>query len=173
MRFELSPDSRVFIDLRAAGVLRAVGHDPALAARPEATSFDLDDGQVVVRFAVADIEPLGDLSEPDRRKLLGNLRGADVLHAGRFPTLELRARYEGTVDSGELRGHLVVRGQPRDLVMSLRTTRQWDVLVAAGAWEGTLSELGIKPFKALFGALQLKDWIRLRVEARLRTPAGS
>jgi hypothetical protein len=173
MRFELSPDSRVFIDLRAAGMLRAVGHDPTLAARPEATSFDLDDGRVVVRFAVADIELLGDLSEPDRRKLLGNLRGADVLYAGRFPTLELRAHYEGTVDSGELRGHLVVRGQPRDLAMSLRTTRQWDVLVAAGAWEGTLSELGIKPFKALFGALQLKDWIRLRVEARLRAPAGS
>jgi hypothetical protein len=173
MRFELSPDSRVYIDLRATGLLRAVGHDPTLSARPEAAIIDLADGQVLLRFAVAGIEPLGDLGEPDRRKLLSNLRGADVLYASRFPTLELRARYEGTVDGGELRGHLVVRGQPRSVSMSLRISRQWDVLVAAGAWEGTLSELGVKPFKALFGALQLKDWLRLRVEARLRTPASA
>ena len=112
------------------------------------------------------------MSEPDRRKLLANLRGADGLYAARFPTVEVRARYAGTVESGELRGQLVVRGQAREVAMNLRTTRQWDVLVAAGAWEGRLSELGIKPFKALFGALQLKDWIRLRVEARLRAPAS-
>jgi hypothetical protein len=171
MRFELSPDSRVFIDLRATGLLRAVGHDPALSARPQPATVDLEDGQIALRFPVADIEPLGDMSEPDRRKLVANLRGADVLYAARFPMVEVRARYVGTVESGELRGQLVVRGQPREVAMNLRTTRQWDVLVAAGAWEGTLSELGIKPFKALFGALQLKDWIRLRVEARLRAPA--
>jgi hypothetical protein len=170
MRFELTPDSRVIVDLRATGLLRAVGHDPMLSARPEPAWIDLENGQVALRFPVADIEPLGDRSEPDRRKLLANLRGANVLDADRFPTLEVRARYEGTVESGELRGHLVVRGHAREIAMSLRTTRQWDVLVAAGVWEGTLSELGIKPFKALFGALQLRDWIRLRVEARLRTP---
>jgi len=171
MRFELATDSRVFIELRATGLLRAVGRDPTLSARPEPASFDLDDGQVVLRFPVADIEPLGELTEPDRRKILAHLRGADVLYAGRFPILELRGRYEGTVDHGELRGQLMVRGQPREVAVPLRTTRQWDVLVAAGAWEGTLSELGIKPFKAFFGALQLKDWIRLRVEARLRAPS--
>jgi polyisoprenoid-binding protein YceI len=171
MRFELSPDSRVFIDLRAAGLLRAVGHDPTLAARPEPASIDLDDGQLVLRFAVADIEAPGEMTEPDRRKLLANLRGAEVLDADRFPAIELRARYEGTVDGGELRGDLVVRGQPRRVAMSLRTTRQWDVLVASGSWEGSLGDLGIKPFKALLGALRLKDWIRLRVEARLWTPS--
>jgi hypothetical protein len=170
MRFELTPDSRVIIDLRATGLLRAVGHDPVLSARPEPAWIDLENGQVSLRFPVADIEPMGEGSEPDRRKLLANLRGADVLYADRFPTLEVRARYAGTVESGELRGHLVVRGQAREIAMSLHTTRQWDVLVAVGVWEGTLSELGIKPYKALFGALQLKDWIRLRVEARLRTP---
>jgi hypothetical protein len=173
MRFELTPDTRVFIDLRATGLLRAVGHDPRLSARPEPASIELDDGQVALRFPVADIEPLGDLSDPDRRKLLAHLRGAEVLYASRYPALEVRARYVGTVESGELRGQLVVRGQARDIALNLRTTQQWDVLVAAGVWEGTLSELGIKPFKALFGALQLKDWIGLRVEARLRAPTAT
>src|ERR1700734_3043076 len=100
MRFELSPDSRVFIDLRATGLLRAVGHDPAPPARPHPAPLDLDDGQVPLRFSVVDIEPLGDMSEPDRRKLLANLRGADVLYAARFPIVEVRARYAGTIESG-------------------------------------------------------------------------
>jgi len=171
MRFELSPDSRVFVDLRAAGLLRAVGHDPTLSARPEPTVVDLEDGQVLVRFQVADIEPQGDMSESDRHKMLDNLRSAEVLDASRFPVIELRGRYEGTTDGGELRGELVVRGHPRRVAVSVRTTKQWDVVVAAGTWEGKLTDLGIKPFKALLGALKLKDWIRLRMEARFKTPS--
>ena len=171
MRRELSPDSRVFIDLRATGLLRAVGHDPTLSARPEPASVDLDEGRVVLRFPVADIEPQGDMTESDRHKMTDNMRGAEVLDARRFPVIELRARYEGTAEGGELRGELVVRGQPHPLAVTVRATEQWDVLVAAGTWEGKLTDLGVKPFRALLGALKLENWIRLRIEARLRRPS--
>jgi YceI-like domain len=171
MRFELSPDSRVFIDLRATGLLRAVGHDPTLSARPEAASVDLDDGRVTLRFRVADIEPQGDMTEADRRKMIDNMRSAEVLDAGRFPVVEVRARYEGTAEGGELRGELVVRGQAHRVVVAMKSTKQWDVVVAAGTWEGKLTDLGIKPFRALLGALKLENWIRLRIEARLRIPS--
>jgi polyisoprenoid-binding protein YceI len=171
MRFELSPDSRVFIDLRATGLLRAVGHDPTLSARPAPATLDLDDGQVTLRFPVADIEPQGDIGESDRNRMMDNMRSAEVLDATRFPVIELRGRYEGTADGGALRGELVVRGQPHRLAVTLRATKQWDVVVATGTWEGKLTDLGIKPFKALLGALKLEDWIRLRVEARLRIPS--
>jgi hypothetical protein len=171
MRFELSTDSRVFVDLRAAGLLKAVGHDATLSARPEAATIDPDDGRVVVKFPVRAIEPPPNMPEPDQQKMMDNLRGVDVLDAKRFPVVELRAHYEGTVDGGELRGELLVRGQPRLIAMTVSTTRQWDILVATGVWEGTLGELGIKPFKALWGALRLEDWIRLRLEARFRCEA--
>jgi hypothetical protein len=94
-----------------------------------------------------------------------------MLDAARFLLVELRGRYEGTVEGGDLRGELLVRGQPRRLAMAIATTKQWDVIVATGTWEGKLTDLGIKPFKALLGALKLEDWIRLRLEARLRTPS--
>ena len=171
MRFELSPDSRVFIDLRATGLLRAVGHDPTLSARPEPASVDLDEGQVTLRFRVADIEPQGDMTESDRHKMMDNMRSAEVLDARRFPVIELRARYEGTAEGGELRGELVVRGQPHSLAVTLHSTKQWDVVVAAGTWEGKLTDLGVKPFRALLGALKLENWIRLRIEGRLKTPS--
>ena len=168
MRFEVLADSRVFVDLQATGLLRAVGHDPTLSARPEATTVDLADGKVTLRFRVADIEPPADLGASDREKMLENLRGADVLDAGRFPVIEVRGRYEGTEAGGTLRAEVVVRGQPRRVPVTLKVTKQGDLFVASGTWEGKLTELGIKPFKALLGALKLKDWIRLRVEARAR-----
>jgi hypothetical protein len=171
VRFELSRDSRVFVDLRAAGLLKAIGHDVTLSARADAAWIDLDDGLVVVKFPVRAIEPPRDMPEPDQHKMMNNLRGADVLDADRFPVVELRARYEGTIEGGRLWGKLLVRGQPHLIAMTMSTTRQWGVLVATGVWKGTLGELGIKPFKALWGALRLDDWIRLRLEARFRSEA--
>jgi polyisoprenoid-binding protein YceI len=170
MRLELLPDTRVLVDLRATGLLRAVGHDPTLVARPEATAVELDGetASVSLRFPVRDIEPPRDISESDRDKMRENMLSRDVLDASRFPAIEVRARYAGTREGGTLDGDLVVRGRPNPFSMPVRVAKEGEVLVATGTWEGTLNGLGIKPFKALLGALKLKDWIRLRLEARLR-----
>ncbi|MGO9835856.1 MAG: hypothetical protein ACLP1X_16765 [Polyangiaceae bacterium] len=169
MRLDLSPESRVLVDLQATGLLKAVGHDPTLTAHPEATTLDLA-APLVVRFSVEGIEVPSHLPESDRSKMLANLR-RDVLDSARFPTVELRGRYDGTLDGGKLTGELLVRGDPRRLAMDVRATREGDTLVATGTWQGTLTELGIKPFRALLGALKLKDWIRLRLDARLKIPS--
>jgi hypothetical protein len=170
MRLDLSPESRVLVDLQATGLLKAVGHDPTLTAHPEATALDLE-APMVVRFSVTGIQVPSDLSASDRSKMLENLRNREVLDAGRFPTIELQARYEGTLDGGKLAGELRVKGEPRRFVMDIQATRDGDTLVATGTWQGTLTELGIKPFRALFGALKLKDWIQLRLDARLKIPS--
>jgi hypothetical protein len=167
MRFELAAQSRVFVDLRAAGLLRAVGHDPTLTARAEAASIDLE-APFVVRFPVVDIDPPRDMPEADRMKLGDNLRSEEVLDARRFPVVELRGRYAGTPEGGRIEGDLVVRGGPHPFAIDVRSARDGDELLVTGRWEGTLRSLGIKPFKALLGALTLKDWIALRVEARGR-----
>jgi polyisoprenoid-binding protein YceI len=172
MRVDLSAESRVLVDLRASGLLRAVGHDPTLTARPEAAALDLD-GPVVVRFPVRSIEAPRDVSVSDGQKMVDNLRSKDVLDAARFPSIELRARFEGDVAGGKLAGELLVRGGawPIALVLRAKAGAAPGVLDVAGAWEGKLTDLGIKPFKALLGALTLKDWLRLRVEARVTVPA--
>ena len=86
---------------------------PTLSVHPRAASVEVGDGgdgKVSLQFRVRDIEPPRDLSESDRQKMLDNLRSPEVLDAARFPTIELRGRYEGTVDGGDLRGELVVAG---------------------------------------------------------------
>jgi hypothetical protein len=173
MRLVLSPESRVFIDLQAAGLLRAAGHDPTLSAAPEPLAVVVPDGEegrfelpVEARVRADTIEPPTDISPGDREQMRANMLGREVLDAARFPTLEFRGRYAGTFASGTLAGDLVVRGVAQRVALDLRTTRDGSTVVATGAWEGHLTELGIKPYKALLGALKLKDWIRLRLSAR-------
>jgi hypothetical protein len=170
MRLELSPDSRVLVDLRAGGLLRAVGHDPTLSASAPPLVLDVPDGDgpldlaLDARFAADLIEPPTDISSSDRDQMRDNLRGASVLDAARWPTIDLRGRYRGTLERGTLSGDLVVRGAPRSVTLDVTVSRDAGALVARGAWEGSLTQLGIKPFHAMLGALKLKDWIRLRLQ---------
>jgi hypothetical protein len=172
MRLQLSSDSRVFIDLRATGLLKAVGHDPTLTARPEPVWLEVDgdgpfDVPFEVRFPADLVAAPEELAPSDRHKLLENLRGADVLHVARFPSIDLRARFRGSLEGGRLEGDLLVRGVPRRIALDVVIAHHGYARVVRGTWSARLTDLGIKPFRALMGALRLQDWIQLRVEARL------
>lgn len=180
MRLDLvTSETRVLVDLRATGLLRAVGHDPTLTVRPEPWATEMTEGvdraaidlPIDVRFDAAAIEPPADMGAADRDKMRDNMRGRDVLDVARYPTIELHGRYVGSLDKGRLSGALHVRGAPRPISMEVRgrasggsARRTVDV---RGQWEGRLSDLGVRPFRALLGALKLEDWIRLRLEASL------
>ncbi len=177
MRIDLLDGSRVFIDLHATGLLRALAHSPTLVARPERFSVDVGAGPfeapVEAKFRVEAIAPPEDLSASDREKMRENLLGPEVLDARRYPTIDLRGRYVGTTDGGTLSGDLFVRGLARPIVTPLRASREGDVLVVVGAWRGRLTDLGITPFRALLGAIKLEDRIEIRLNVRLGPPEGA
>ncbi len=172
-RYALSPDSRVLVDLRATGLLRALGHNPTLVAHPEPAALEAAEGDagttatIALRFPVSRIDPPEDVSLDDREKMRTNMAGEDVLDAARFPAVEVTARWRGTMESGRLDVEATVRGRTHALAMDVTLQRLGDDVVARGTWEGRLTDLGIKPFRALMGALKLEDWVRLRLEARL------
>jgi polyisoprenoid-binding protein YceI len=174
MRLHLRDGSRLLIDLRATGLLRAVAHSPTLAVAPDRVTVDLADAPgetpVEATFRAEAIEAPSDIPPSDRIKMVENLRGPEVLDARRFPTIDFRGRYQGTPEAGTLSGELHLRGAPRRLSMSIRASREGDALVATGAWEGRLTDLGIKPFKALLGAIKLEDHVKLRLEVRFDAP---
>jgi polyisoprenoid-binding protein YceI len=169
MRLHLQPESRVFIDLHSTGVLRAVGHDPTLEARAEPLSIEVGEGKldidIFARFRADAIEVPRGLSAFERSQMADNMRGREVLNAKRFPVIEFRGRYRGSPEGGKLGGELLLLGVPRPVELDVRVDRTENARRALGSWEGTLSQLGIQPFRALFGFLKLEDWIRLRVEA--------
>jgi hypothetical protein len=174
MRLTLQDGSRLFIDLRATGLLRAIAHSPTLTARPDRVTVDLadppGDAEVCARFRADAIEPPADISASDRSKMVENLRSHEVLDARRFPTIDFRGRYVGTLEAGTLSGELQVCGAPRRLAMAIRVARQDGALFATGSWDGRLTDLGIRPFKALLGAIKLEDRITLRLEMRFEAP---
>jgi len=171
MQLTLSSGSRVEIDLRATGFLRAIAHDPTLIAPADTLVFDAPDGPLdlplTVSFRVSRIEPPASLGASDRDKMKDNLMSNDVLDAAHHPTVDFRGRFAGTHEGGRVAGELVVRGKGHAVAFPVGVAREGDVLVATGTWEGRLTELGIKPFKALLGAIRLDDWVRLRLTARL------
>ncbi len=175
MRLELGDPACVYIDLRATGLLSALGHNPTLTARASRLSLEVGEGALDVaveaRFEAGAIDPPEDIPASDRAKMKENLLSSAVLDAARFAAIELRGRYAGTLDGGTLSGNLVVCGVPRPLSMPVRVARDGDRWIATGRGEGKLSALGIKPFKALLGALKLEDWIALRLQARFRAAA--
>jgi polyisoprenoid-binding protein YceI len=138
-----------------------------------ATSIEVGEGASVdvpldLRFEAANVQPPSDLSASDRDRMLENLRGRDVLDAERYPNIGFRGRYVGTMERGRLAGELYLREVPRRISIDIAITRDAGLLSAQGVWEGALSDLGIKPFRALLGALKLDDWIRLRLDASWR-----
>jgi hypothetical protein len=170
MRFHVLDGSRVSIDLRAAGLLRSLAHSPTLRVSPEAFEVALANGEaaLVAQFRADAIEVPDGMSEGDGDKMRENLKSPDVLDAKRHPTVEFRGRYAGTIEGGTLAGELVVRGRPARVSMPVRVARQWETFAVDASWEGTLTGLGVKPYKALLGAIKLEDWIRLRLEVRFR-----
>lgn len=177
-RYALSPESHVLVDLRATGLLRALGHNPTLVARPEPASVEAVEADgattatLALRFPVARIETPADMSRDDRQKMRSNMEAAEVLDASRFPAVDVTARWRGTSDSGRLEMDAAVRGRAHTLVMDVSLRREGSDVLARGTWEGRLTDLGIKPFRALMGALKLEDWVRLRLEARLSPSPG-
>jgi hypothetical protein len=179
-RYALTPGSRVLVDLRASGLLRALGHSPTLVAHPEPVTVEAvaaderDAGTTTatftLRFPVARIDPPEDMSRDDRDKMRANMEAPEVLDAARFAVVEATARWRGTMERGRLEIDATVRGQKRTLGLDVSLQRDGDTVVARGTWEGRLTDLGIKPFRALLGALKLEDWIRLRLEAKLSSP---
>jgi YceI-like domain len=175
MRLHFQDGSCVFVDLRATGLLRAIAHSPTLTARPERVVVELSEppigAAVDATFRADAVEAPADIPASDREKMVDNLRAPEVLDAARHPTIEFHGRYEGNFEEGILSGDLRVRAVARRVSMRVHVSREAGVLVATGAWEGRLTDLGVRPFKALLGAIKLQDWIALRLHARFAEPS--
>ncbi len=151
------------------GLLAKVAHD--LKLRVETFSIDVaDDGSavsatfegpsvVVINAMKKGVEDHGTLSEGDKKKILGNLQD-DVLQSKRHPTITFKStavREQGT--GRVVTGDLTLHGTTRSVTATVRDDgSHW-------ATDVTLHQpdFGIKPYKALGGALKVKPEVRVSV----------
>jgi polyisoprenoid-binding protein YceI len=148
-----------------------VGHDLELAATALSVEVDEASGAVEVRVDARAIRLRGartpgstavaPISAGDTRTIEGHLWD-DVLEVARFPEIHFVGKLAGSTPSGGhiVDGQLTLHGVTRAL--QLRSERSGDSETAEVGLEQ--SEFGIKPFRAMLGALR----VRSRVVIKLR-----
>lgn len=140
--------SRVAHDLRITVGDWSVNRDgDAVRARVVAASLSVDGA---MRRGSLDA---GGLSPKDRRTIEKTAR-EELLQAGRHPEVT----FDGRVDGDALVGTLTLRG--RGLPVRLPAERRADGTLHVDA-EIVPSRWGIAPYKALMGAIQLQDRVRV------------
>jgi hypothetical protein len=169
MDLALSKESRALVEVRSKGIIAALEHHVTFASEVEPFTLSIaDEGAIDVavraRVAVAGLEPPTSVPRSDREKMIDNLRGGDVLDMKRNPYLEVAGRYTGTLEGGKLAGDIHLRGVKKPIVFSVTGAREGSIVRVKGVWEGSQTSLGLKPFKALLGALKLEDWAKIRLE---------
>lgn len=172
-----------------AGALAMAGHNHViashelrgsvtLAADPAQSSFEL-------RLPVASLT----VDEPELRAALGeefppevpqsaregtrrNLLGPAVLDAERHPWIVLRPeRLETTPAGFDATVRIELRGQTHMLRVPVHYELSGEELRATTEFAAKQTELGLTPFSALLGALQVAD--ELRVSARIVARPGA
>ncbi len=159
-----------------AGLLSAVGHDVKLRVSRFSITFDADEPSATATFdprsivAVCAIkngeDDLAALSAKDLETINGYVN-KDILRTSRHPeiTFETSDMYDEGDGSWEIEGDLSLHGSTRPLTISAEL--DGDHIVG----ELTLNQpaFGIKPFKAMMGALK----IRPDVTIIIRVPASA
>lgn len=161
----------VWVDAFKEGVLSKVGHDVRL--RVGTFSITVDDDRIEATFdptslavesAMKDGRPNpGALSKRDASTIERYVRD-DILEARRYRTLRFEAdELDLDDDALEIEGVLELHGVREDLaVTAVRGEDGWraEVRLNQPTW-------GIKPFRALMGALKIRPVIHVTVELPL------
>lgn len=149
------------------GLLSKVAHDLKLRV----TQFEVmwNTGDVVAEFDPRSIEVVNAmkngkenpsaLSSSDKAKVLENMH-RDVLKTKKFPKIRFTAGSLSSSDSRvEVDGYLELTGKKRPVrAVAVNHGQHWEIQVPLHQ-----PDYGIKPFKALMGAIKIKPEVMIRI----------
>jgi hypothetical protein len=188
----IAQESLLTILVYRGGTLASAGHNHVIAshditgtvylpADPLQSSFELhlpvgsltvDEAALRAEQASPDFPP--DVSEGAKQGTRHNMLGPALLDAEHSPEIVLRAlRMEKTAEAERVlaRVQCIVRGDARTLAVPVRFESRGGELVVSGEMPLKQTDLGLTPFSAMLGALQVQDEMRVsfRVVARAAT----
>jgi hypothetical protein len=181
-------DSLLTILVYRGGALASVGHNHVIACHalrgtfylpdsPFATSFEVhvpvdsftvDERALREQLASPDFPP--DVPDSARDGTRHNMLGEALLDAAHYPEIVLEARaIEGpaglsrsSAQNATAYVRATVRGAAHELTVPVSYQLQDGVLTVDGDLPLRQSELGLTPFSAMLGALQVQDEMRVR-----------
>jgi polyisoprenoid-binding protein YceI len=188
----IAQDSLLTIRVYRGGTLASAGHNHVIAshdlrgtiyvpADPLQSSFELhvpvdsltvDEPALRAQQASPEFPP--EVSEGARQGTRHNMLGPALLDAEHSPEIVLQAlRMEKTAEADGVlaQAQCIVRGQTHTIAVPLRYERRGVELTLSGEMPLRQSDLGLTPFSALLGALQVQDEMRVsfRIVARAAT----
>jgi len=190
----IAAESQLIVLVYRAGPLAALGHNHVIACRcltgtvyvprdPVRASLDLrfaveqltvDDPAVRAAEHSPDFPP--DVTQSARAGTRHNMLGAALLNAAKYSDIALRSaglRPSPDGKPGDIVAQVLVQldGEWHLVAVPLRYEIRDDEIVATGEFPLKQTDLGLTPFSALSGGLQVRDGMRiwLRLVARRRT----
>jgi polyisoprenoid-binding protein YceI len=148
------------------GILARAAHD--LALRMERFQVTLDDDRVTAEMPLEGLEVIGpvesgvvqaDRYDAGQRAEVESTMHTDVLRSARYPAARYAGRAIAEGDGFHVDGQLELAGRTATLSFDVR--RDGDVYRAR--FELPPSRWGIQPYKALLGAVKLKDSVRIEL----------
>jgi len=174
-------ESLLTIQVYRGGTLARVGHNHVIASHDLTGQVVLNDdpskSSFRIQFPVAsltvDEEPLREQAGPDfppgvpdsaKEGTKKNLLGPALLDGETYPTISLASGLLESVEGGSLNAQVqvTVRDQTRTVPVTIRYEKQDGRLLATGELPLKQSDLGLKPFSVMMGALEVKDEMTVR-----------
>jgi hypothetical protein len=149
------------------GLLSRFGHD--LQFTLDKFALDVGDRKLRGRFWTESLRLEGvvragrvdtcALSPSDQKKIIEIAR-TEVLNVAQYPAAELEANIDAVKDGLEIRGTLTMAGRRRALPVVKAESIGGQVVVALSIEP---SRWGIRPYRAMAGALRIKDQVDIEV----------
>jgi polyisoprenoid-binding protein YceI len=165
-----SKPSRFTVQVSAAGLLSAFGHNPVIAVRNFSGEArfqpdTLESACLRVVVQAASLEVSGDVSDKDRREIESTMQDR-VLESTAYPEIVFQSSTVKVSPAGpgqfrvEAAGQLSLHGVTREQVVSARVTVGPDRLRASGQFALHQTDYGIELVSVAGGALKVKDELK-------------
>jgi polyisoprenoid-binding protein YceI len=179
--------SLLTIQVYRSGTLARVGHNHVIASHDLAgqafVNEDLARSSFKVQFPVAsltvDEQPLRDQAGPDfppgvpdsaKEGTKKNLLGEALLDGEHYPAIMLISGPVENAGNGSLNAQVqvTVRDQTRTVPVTIHYEIKDGLLLATGELPLKQSDVGLKPFSVMMGALEVKDEMKVRFSITAR-----
>jgi polyisoprenoid-binding protein YceI len=189
----VAADSLLTMRAYRAGTLARLGHNHLLASHDLSGTVhvpeDLTAASFELRFPVAKLtvdeaalrqhenDPDFAAEVPDSAKegTRRNMLGEALLDAEHYPEIALRSERIEVAAPNELLAHVqvTVRDHTASVTVPVHHEMQDGALVASAEFVLNQTDLGLKPFSAVGGALQVKDEMKIRISIRAVAAAAN
>jgi polyisoprenoid-binding protein YceI len=169
--YTLSPQSRLDVLTRKAGVLGGFGHDHRIRARSFSGTIVYDPAnaaasrvEITVETRSLDVLPSG-ADRKDGPRVEKAMR-EHVLHPDRFPTITFRSRSVAPIEGGlRVTGNLTLAGQTHPVTVDVQLQAGARQLVAVGKFSIKQTDWGIEPYSAALGTIKVANEVTFELRA--------